>query len=130
MSGRSNYQTAVRLALPFTRLLDTHAAFLRPQYYQRIRPDLWQISWLEETGTVVSMALDLTAKRVTTFMSFSWGHWNRAEEAHGYKRDKLEKWRELAVDKPEPRQRYQLPEQATIDKVRCKLLRWGAETSR
>ncbi|GAA6032840.1 hypothetical protein NBRC10512_005358 [Rhodotorula toruloides] len=96
MSGRSNYQTA---------------------YYQRIRPDLWQISWLEETGTVVSMALDLTAKRVTTFMSFSWGHWNRAEEAHGYKRDKLEKWRELAVDKPEPRQRYQLPEQATIDKI-------------
>ncbi|BGP21350.1 phenolic acid decarboxylase [Rhodotorula toruloides] len=96
MSGRSNYQTA---------------------YYQRIRPNLWQISWLEETGTVVSMALDLTEQRVTTFMSFSWGHWNRAEEAHGYKRDKLEKWRELANDTPKPRERHQLPEQATIDKI-------------
>ncbi|BGP28502.1 hypothetical protein JCM10296v2_000237 [Rhodotorula toruloides] len=63
------------------------------------------------------MALDLTEKRVTTFMSFSWGHWNPAEEAHGYKRDKLEKWRELAGDRPEPKERHQLPEQATIDKI-------------
>ncbi|BGP36388.1 hypothetical protein JCM10449v2_000289 [Rhodotorula kratochvilovae] len=96
MSGRRNFQTA---------------------YYQRVRAGLWQISWVEETATVVSMVLDLAEKRITTFMTFSWGHWNRNDEAKGYKTEKLEQWRELARDRPETRERTQLPEQATIDKI-------------
>lgn len=88
------------------------------RYYQRIRPNLWQISWVEETGTIVTMALDQEEKRVTTAMFFSYGHWNEAEKAHGYKRDKLDQWRELATIKPEPVNRVPLPEQATIDKVK------------
>lgn len=35
----------------------------------------------------MTMALDIEQKRITTFMSFSKGHWERAEEAHGDKRD-------------------------------------------
>ncbi|GAA5827285.1 hypothetical protein JCM11251_001205 [Rhodosporidiobolus azoricus] len=97
MNGRSNYQTA---------------------YYQRIRPNLWQISWLEETGTTVTLALDIENKRVTTAMFFSYGHWEFPEKAHGYKREKLDEWRELArVEGGEPRKRHALPEQATIDKI-------------
>ncbi|GAA5850903.1 hypothetical protein JCM9279_006236 [Rhodotorula babjevae] len=86
---------------------------------QRIRKNLWQISWLEETNTVVSMVLDIDEKRITTFMSFSHGHWARNDEAKGYKRDegKLDKWRELSVDTPQAWERTQLPEQATIDKI-------------
>ena len=63
------------------------------------------------------MALDQEEKRVTTAMFFSYGHWNEAEKAHGYKRDKLDQWRQLATIKPEPVNRVPLPEQATIDKV-------------
>ncbi|KAK4698623.1 hypothetical protein P7C70_g7651, partial [Phenoliferia sp. Uapishka_3] len=37
MAGRKNYQTA---------------------YYQRIRENLWQVSWIEETGTTVTITLD------------------------------------------------------------------------
>ncbi|GJN92139.1 hypothetical protein Rhopal_005169-T1 [Rhodotorula paludigena] len=96
MNGRRNYQTA---------------------YYQRVRPNIWLISWQEETGTTVSLCLDIDQKRITTFMSFSHGHWERNEEAKGYKRENLEKWRELALDKPEPRERVPLPEQANIDKI-------------
>lgn len=82
-----------------------------------MRPNIWLISWQEETGTTVSLCLDIDQKRITTFMSFSHGHWERNEEAKGYKRENLEKWRELALDKPEPRERVPLPEQANIDKV-------------
>ncbi|KPV78088.1 uncharacterized protein RHOBADRAFT_65856 [Rhodotorula graminis WP1] len=98
MSGRNNFQTA---------------------HYQRVRPNLWQISWLEETNTVVSMVLDIDEKRITTFMSFSHGHWARNDEAKGYKRDegKLDKWRELSVDTPQAWERTQIPEQAHIDKI-------------
>lgn len=33
------------------------------------------------------MALDIEQRRITTFMSFSKGHWEQAERAHGDKRD-------------------------------------------
>lgn len=33
-----------------------------------------QISWVEETGTVVSINFDLPNKRIFTFMTFSQGH--------------------------------------------------------
>jgi len=111
MAGRKNYQEC---------------------HCQRIRKNLWQISWLEETNTVVSMVLDLDEKRITTFMSFSHGHWARNDEAKGYKRDegKLDKWRELSVDKPHAWERTQLPEQATIDKVRSRSRCRAAESPR
>lgn len=77
MKGRKNFQTCA---------------------YQCIRPgELWQVNWLEETGTVVSMAVDLTNKRITTMMGFSKGHWEHAQEAHGDKRNPadFERWRQL-----------------------------------
>lgn len=63
-------------------------------------------------------------------MNFSYGHWNKPEEAHGYKREKLEQWRGLAKIKPEPEHRVPLSEQATIDKVsrgrrKLRLARFG-----
>lgn len=74
---------------------------------------------VEETNTIVSVVLDMDEKRITTFMSFSHGHWARNDEAKGYKRDegKLDKWRELSLDQPETWKRTQIPEQATIDKI-------------
>ncbi|GAA6002732.1 hypothetical protein JCM10207_007648 [Rhodosporidiobolus poonsookiae] len=96
MNGRSNYQTA---------------------YYQRVRAHIWQISWVEETGTTVTITLDQDEKRLTTTMIFSAGHWEFPEKAHGYKREKLEEWRKLAEYKPLPQYRHVLTEQATIDKI-------------
>jgi len=96
MAGRSNYQTA---------------------YYQRIRQDLWQVSWVEETGTTVTICLDLPQKRITTFMAFSYGHWEFPDKAHGYKREQLEQWRALSKLGNQTTDRHVLPEQATLDKV-------------
>jgi ketopantoate reductase len=31
---------------------------LEHRYYQRIREELWQVSWVEETGTTVTICLD------------------------------------------------------------------------
>lgn len=97
MAGRSNFQTT---------------------YYQRIRKNLWQINWLEETGTIVSIVLDIDNKRITTFCVFSKGHWENPLIAHGDKRNPsdLKNWRNLARIGLQTN-RYLLPEQATIDKI-------------
>ena len=98
MAGRINYQQAT---------------------YQCIRPgELWQINWLEETGTVVSAVYDIPDKKMTTLISFSEGHWKNAQVAHGDKRDKatLEKWRKLAVVGSQV-SRFMLSEQADIVEV-------------
>ncbi|KAG9203575.1 hypothetical protein G6514_002593 [Epicoccum nigrum] len=95
MAGRINYQRAT---------------------YQCIRPgELWQINWLEETGTVVSAVYDITNKRITTLISFSEGHWKQPKVAHGDKRheENLEKWRKLA-DIGNQASRFMLSEQANI----------------
>ncbi|KAM0345085.1 hypothetical protein ACHAPU_006971 [Fusarium lateritium] len=98
MAGRINYQTAA---------------------YQCIRPgELWQVNWLEETGTVVSLVYDIPNKTVNTLLSFSAGHWENAEEAHGDKRDpeKFNKWRDLAKIGKQT-DRFMLTEQAKILEV-------------
>ncbi|KAL4947612.1 phenol acid carboxylase [Aspergillus filifer] len=78
MAGRKNYQEAT---------------------YQCIRPgELWQVNWLEETGTIVSLVFDILSKKVTTLIAFSKGHWERPEEARGDKRiqEDLERFRGLS----------------------------------
>jgi hypothetical protein len=78
MAGRINYQRAT---------------------YQCIRPgELWQVNWLEETGTIVSAVYDIKEKSMTTMIAFSEGHWKEAEKAHGDKRNQedLQRWRGLA----------------------------------
>ena len=95
MSGRKNYQAAT---------------------YQCIRPgELWQCNWLEETGTIVSLVFDITAKRMTTLIAFSKGHWEQNEAALGDKRNKedLERWRGLAKSGTQT-DRIMLSEQANI----------------
>ncbi|GAA5850749.1 hypothetical protein JCM3766R1_000193 [Sporobolomyces carnicolor] len=96
MNGRNNYQTA---------------------YYQRIREKLWLVSWVEETGTTVTICLDQPNKKINTFMAFSKGHWTEPERAHGWKNDKLEQWRELSRIGNQTTDRHILPESATIDKI-------------
>lgn len=95
MAGRTNYQTT---------------------YYQRVRKNVWQVNWLEETGTIVSLVLDLEEKRITTLIAFSQGHWENPEKAHGYKNENLGEWRELAKIGIQT-SRYMLPEQADIDEI-------------
>ncbi|KAI5925531.1 Calycin-like protein [Camillea tinctor] len=95
MAGRSNYQTAA---------------------YQCIRPgELWQINWLEETGTVVSLVYDLTESRISGLLCFSQGHWENAKDAKGDKRNSedFERWRNLAAQGKQT-DRFMLTEQAQI----------------
>jgi len=98
MAGRKNYQRA---------------------NFQCIRPgELWQINWLEETGTVVSVVYDIRGKKMTTMIAFSEGHWKRREEALGDKRNKAdrERWGKLA-DVGNQASRFMLSEQGTIVEV-------------
>jgi phenolic acid decarboxylase len=98
MDGRINYQRAT---------------------YQCIRPgELWQINWLEETGTVVSAVYDIKGRKMTTMIAFSEGHWKEPEAAHGDKRNSedLKRWRGLA-ERGNQASRFMLSEQATILEV-------------
>jgi phenolic acid decarboxylase len=59
-------------------------------YVQEVREDeIYQISWLEETGTIVSIIVDLAKKHITTFMAFSKGslgtNVNQAGAEHEYR---------------------------------------------
>ncbi|KAE8215143.1 hypothetical protein CF327_g1566 [Tilletia walkeri] len=73
MGGRSNYQECSMRA---------------------IREDIFMISWIEETGTVVTTVVDLTQKRIHSYINFSKNHWQQPNIAHGhYLKDA---WRELA----------------------------------
>ncbi|KAL2844764.1 Calycin-like protein [Aspergillus pseudoustus] len=95
MAGRKNFQAAT---------------------YQCIRPgELWQVNWLEETGTICSLVYDLPRGKITTLLGFSRGHWERSEEARGDKRNPgdLERWRGLARI-GDQRERVLLSEQADI----------------
>jgi len=95
MAPRSNFQSAT---------------------YQCIRPgELWQCNWLEETGTMCSLVFDIPNAKITTMLGFSKGHWEKAEEAHGDKRNTqdLERWRGLAKMGTQV-ERTMLCEQATI----------------
>ncbi|KAI8080042.1 uncharacterized protein BX664DRAFT_269574 [Halteromyces radiatus] len=67
-------------------------------YYQKIRDNLFNVSWVEETGTIVTTTVDLDQKRVHGFIAFSQGHWENNEDAHGDKRNMkdLERWRKLS----------------------------------
>lgn len=67
--------------------------------YQCIRAgELWQCNWLEETGTMCSLVYDIPRRRITTMIGFSKGHWEKAKDAHGDKRnpEDFERWRGLA----------------------------------
>lgn len=78
MDGRNSFQTAT---------------------YQCIRPgELWQVNWLEETGTICSLVFDIPKNRITTLIAFSRGHWDKNDQALGNKRNAadLARWRELA----------------------------------
>lgn len=95
MAGRINYQTAA---------------------YQCIRPnELWQVNWLEETGTICSLVYDIPRKTITTLLGFSKGHWDNAEAAHGNKRIEADfaRWRKLATIGIQT-DRFMLSEQAAI----------------
>lgn len=95
MAGRINYQTAT---------------------YQCIRPgELWQVNWLEETGTICSLVYDIPKRTITTLLGFSKGHWEHAEEAHGDKRDAtaFERWRKLA-EIGKQSERFMLSEKANL----------------
>ncbi|KAF1912346.1 Calycin-like protein [Ampelomyces quisqualis] len=98
MAGRVNYQRAT---------------------YQCIRPgELWQINWLEETGTIVSAVYDLKEKTMTTMIAFSEGHWKQPKQAHGDKRNKedLRRWGKLAEIGTQT-SRFMLSEQAEIKNI-------------
>jgi hypothetical protein len=95
MAGRINYQTAS---------------------YQCVRPgEIWQVSWLEETGTVVSLVYDIVNGTISGLLSFSKGHWENAEQAHGDKRnpEDFDRWRGLASHGLQT-DRFMLVEQAQI----------------
>jgi phenolic acid decarboxylase len=84
-----------------------------------VRPgELWQINWLEETGTIVSLVYDITNKTISGMLGFSKGHWEHAEEAHGDKRNvkDFNRWKDLAAIGKQT-DRFILTEQAHILEV-------------
>ncbi|ROW02305.1 hypothetical protein VSDG_02356 [Cytospora chrysosperma] len=84
--------------------------------YQCIRPgEIWQCSWLEETGTICSLVYDIPNKKISTLLGFSKGHWEHATEAHGDKRnpEDFNRWRGLAKIGTQI-ERLMLSEQADI----------------
>ncbi|KAJ9494904.1 hypothetical protein H2202_009609 [Exophiala xenobiotica] len=95
MKGRTNYQTCT---------------------FQCIRPgELWQCNWLEETGSVVSLVYDITKQKLSTMISFSKGHWENRQAAHGDKRNPADfaRWKSLA-EIGKQTDRLMLSEQADI----------------
>ncbi|KAM3083508.1 hypothetical protein ACMFMG_004156 [Clarireedia jacksonii] len=87
--------------------------------YQCIRAtELWQVNWLEETGTICSLVYDIPRGQITTLLAFSQGHWENPARAHGDKRnaEDLQRWRELARVGAQT-DRYLLGEQAEVVRV-------------
>ncbi|CEH14140.1 Phenolic acid decarboxylase, bacterial [Ceraceosorus bombacis] len=81
MGGRDNYQTI-------------SCRVVREPSKETGEQGVYLISWLEETGTVVSMTIDFTNNKVNSFICFSKGHWENPQIAHGHY--KKEQWRQLA----------------------------------
>ena len=99
MAGRLNYQKAD---------------------YQCIRPgELWQCNWLEETGTICSLVYDIPNRCITTMLGFSIGHWSRAKDARGDKRnpEDFTRWRELAKVGDSQADRHLLSERANVKEI-------------
>lgn len=91
-------------------------AYYQAATYQCNRPgELWQVNWLEETGTVCSLVYDMANRRLATLVTFSKGHWLRAADARGDKRNPgdLERWRRLAREGTQT-ERLMLSEQAHV----------------
>lgn len=49
-----------------------------------------------ETGTIVSLVVDLSKRHLFAFCVFSRGHIQYPDEAKGNKREDIDQWRELA----------------------------------
>ncbi|SCV61272.1 uncharacterized protein FFFS_15841 [Fusarium fujikuroi] len=68
--------------------------------YQCIRPgELWQINWIEDTGTIVSLVLDLVGETMSAMIAFSKGHWENIQDSYGDKRNPADanRWKEFAL---------------------------------
>ncbi|KAH7230336.1 Calycin-like protein [Fusarium solani] len=65
-------------------------------YYHAVRENVFNITWLEETGTIVTQTLDLENKRIFTTAAFSKGHAENHDLCKGTKMTHLEQWRDLA----------------------------------
>lgn len=71
-----------------------------------------------ETGTVCSLVYDIPNRKISTLISFSKGHWEHPQEAHGDKRkpEDFERWKGLAKLGHQS-ERFMLSEQADIKEV-------------
>ncbi|KAK5321137.1 hypothetical protein LTR93_006379 [Exophiala xenobiotica] len=88
---------------------------------EKWRYEIWFFSsdricnWLEETGSVVSLVYDITEQKLSTMISFSKGHWENRQAAHGDKRNPADfaRWKSLA-EIGKQTDRLMLSEQADI----------------
>ncbi|KAK7705177.1 hypothetical protein SLS63_014173 [Diaporthe eres] len=78
----------------------------------------YQTCQYQETGTVCSLVYDIPNRKISTLISFSKGHWEHPQEAHGDKRkpEDFERWRGLAKLGHQS-ERFMLSEQADIKEV-------------
>ncbi|KAH7019618.1 Calycin-like protein [Ilyonectria destructans] len=70
--------------------------YVRAWYQEIIPKRMYKISWMEETGTIVSQIIDLVEKKVWTWGAFSKGHHENRDICQGKKMTHLDQWRELA----------------------------------
>lgn len=57
--------------------------------YAEVAPDVFNIVWYEETGTIVSQVVNLAAGTVHAFVAFPRWLWENPARSHGRKQDKL-----------------------------------------
>jgi phenolic acid decarboxylase len=71
--------------------------------YAEVAPDVFNVVWYEETGTIVSQVVNLAAGTVNAFVAFPRWLWENPSASHGRKQDKLDellKMREEGSDAP------------------------------
>ncbi|TFK51195.1 phenolic acid decarboxylase [Heliocybe sulcata] len=88
-------------------------------HYQKVRDNVWQCSWLEETGTVVSMVIDFDQQTIHTFGAFTRGHWDHPDQARGWKRnpEDMARWKALAQEGKDQADRHLMVEYAKMSEL-------------
>ncbi|KAL6232490.1 hypothetical protein BDW75DRAFT_19248 [Aspergillus navahoensis] len=86
-------------------------------WYQEIYPGkMYKVSWMEETGTIVTQTIDIQEKKLWTFAAFTKGHHENRKICQGHKSTHLEQWRELAKIGIQT-DRHMVPSSGVIDEI-------------
>lgn len=69
--------------------------------YAEIVPDVFNVVWYEETGTIVSQIVNLSAGTVNAFVAFPRWLWENPTLSHGRKEEKLDQLLKMRDEGPD-----------------------------